>query len=81
MARFAVLDSNNLCTNLIVAENLSDAESVTGEDCIELTDDMFCERGLIWTGEVFMDPQEKLNQEALAWDDSMNPVPLEERIP
>lgn len=81
MARFAVIDSSQICINLIVAETLQDAEGVTGEDCIELTDDLFCTIGYLWTGEIFVDPQEFLDQQAALYDESMNPVPLEERIP
>jgi hypothetical protein len=35
MAYFAVLDENNIITNLIVADSLQIAESVTGTTCIE----------------------------------------------
>ena len=35
MAYFAVLDENNVITNLIVADSLQIAEEVTGSTCIE----------------------------------------------
>ena len=39
MAIFAVLDNENVVTNVIVCESLELAEEVTGYVCVEITDE------------------------------------------
>lgn len=39
MKSFAVLDENNKVVNMIVAESLDDAQSVTGQTCVEYSMD------------------------------------------
>ena len=57
MKRYAVLDSNNIVINLIVANSLEIAEQVTGCVCIFITsEDATCEIGKLYSGGVFIDP-------------------------
>jgi hypothetical protein len=47
MAIFAVLDNDNVVTNVIVCESLELAEEVTGCVCVEITDEN--PGGIGWT--------------------------------
>jgi hypothetical protein len=51
MAIFAVLDNENVVTNVIVCESLELAEEVTGSVCVEITDENPAAIGWIYNPE------------------------------
>ena len=58
MATFAVL-SNNLVTNIIVADSKEIAEQATASTCVEYTADNFAGIGWTYDGSVFTAPVEE----------------------
>jgi len=57
MKKYAVLDSSNLVNNIIIANSLDIAETVTGCNCIFITpEDDTCAIGKLYSGGVFIDP-------------------------
>jgi hypothetical protein len=55
MANFAVLE-DNVVINVLVAENLEDAEQATGLTCIEYTEELPVKIGQIYNGITFDNP-------------------------
>ena len=57
MARYAVLNNENAVVNLILADSLNVAETVTGCTCVFVTpEDETCAIGKLYSGGVFIDP-------------------------
>lgn len=57
MKRYAVLNSDSIVSNLIIAKSLQSAEEVTGCVCIFITsEDVTCEIGKLYSGGAFIDP-------------------------
>lgn len=57
MKKYAVLDNSNIVTNLIIANSLELAETVTGCICVFVTsEDETCAIGKLYSGGVFIDP-------------------------
>lgn len=57
MKKYAVLDSNSIVNNLIIANSLELAETVTGYNCVFVTpEDETCAIGKLYSGGVFIDP-------------------------
>ena len=64
MKRYAVLKSNNIVDNIIIAGSLNVAEEVTGCNCVFVTpEDETCEIGKLYSGGVFIDPPAEENPE------------------
>jgi hypothetical protein len=56
MIKFAVIDSNNIVTNTIVADSIEIAEQATQSTCIEIPEGTPVSPGSIWNGVNFFDP-------------------------
>jgi hypothetical protein len=57
MKKYAVLNSDNVVNNIIIANSLEIAEQVTGSICIFVaSDDNTCKIGQLYSGGVFIDP-------------------------
>lgn len=57
MLTFAELDANNIVTNILVADSLEIAESVTRATCIQYDDTNPAFIGWKYNGTTFVDPQ------------------------
>ena len=55
MPNFAVI-VNDFVNNIIVAESLEDAESLSNYTCVELSDGVFASIGWGWDGSSFINP-------------------------
>ena len=55
MARFAVLDSSNSVVNIILADDLQHAQSLTNQTCVECDGSSVI--GSTWDGKVFIAPK------------------------
>jgi len=67
MKKYAVLDSSNIVSNLIVANSLEIAETVTGSNCVFVAlEDGTCEIGKLYSGGVFIDPPTEETEETPA---------------
>jgi hypothetical protein len=56
MKTYAVLDSSNIVTNLIIADTLAIAEQVTSCSCVLVTSNVFVDLGYEYSNGVFSDP-------------------------
>jgi hypothetical protein len=56
MATFAVLDTNNVVVDVILADDLGIAEAVTRKTCAEYTDENRAGIGYIYNGTNFINP-------------------------
>jgi hypothetical protein len=57
MKKYAVLNSSNIVENVIIANSLNVAETVTGCNCVFVTpEDVTCDLGKLYSGGVFIDP-------------------------
>ena len=57
MKKYAVLNSSNIVDNVIIANSLEIAETVTGCNCVFVTtEDDTCGIGKLYSGGVFIDP-------------------------
>lgn len=56
MKKYAVLDSNNIVTNLIIANTLEIAEQVTYSSCVFVAENVFVDLGYEYSNGVFSDP-------------------------
>jgi glycerol-3-phosphate cytidylyltransferase-like family protein len=57
MKKYAVLNSNNIVDNVILASSLDVAETVTACTCVFVTaEDDTCNIGKLYSGGVFIDP-------------------------
>jgi hypothetical protein len=55
--KYAVLNSSNIVDNVIIANSLEIAETVTGCNCVFVTpDDNTCDIGKLYSGGTFIDP-------------------------
>jgi hypothetical protein len=57
MLKFAVLDSNNIVENIIVAESKETAESILQRQCILIDSTTVVQIGMIWDGTEFNNPE------------------------
>lgn len=55
MPKFAVINSSNMVTNVVVADTEQDAVSATGETCVEITN--LGGIGWTWDGTNFVHPE------------------------
>ena len=56
MATFASINTENQVTNIFVSDSLEIAQMVTGDVCIEYTDENPAAIGYIWNGTKFIEP-------------------------
>lgn len=63
MSLFAVLDSNNMVINTIIADTKEIAETATGATCIEFNETNPTGFGYVWDGETFNITTEEIKQE------------------
>jgi hypothetical protein len=52
--KFAVLSPDNLVENVIIAETLEIASSISGKSCVEIPDDVITLVGDSWDGTTFI---------------------------
>lgn len=56
MLKYAVLNDDNLVTNIIVATSKEIAQEVTASKCIFIEDGVSCNINFQWDGTSFIDP-------------------------
>lgn len=56
MATYAVLNSENVVTNKIVADSIELAQEITGSTCVEYENPLEVEIGFTWDGSSFTNP-------------------------
>ena len=61
MKKYAVLNSDNVVYNIIVAGSLEAAEQATGSNCVAITPGTFCDMGKFYSDGAFIDvPEEEV---------------------
>lgn len=63
MPKYAVVESNNVVSNIIVADSVQDAEELTGKLCIQYSSTDSVGIGYVWDGTSFNLPQSEVISE------------------
>jgi hypothetical protein len=60
MKKYAVIDSDNIVYNIVIADSLDVAEKVTGSNCIFISpENDTCNIGKLYSDGSFIDPEEE----------------------